>query len=379
MTTGLTTVVRPAAPAPGPATASRVLIVSGSVGAGHDGAARELAARMSAAGADVVVRDFLAAVPRPVARVLREGYTTTVAHVPAVFEFLFRRLERRGVLWGVERLVCRWAEAAVEGWAAEHRADVVVSTYPPASQTIGDLKASGRLDAHTVTYLTDPAVHVSWLHPAVDQHLTATAAAAAQGDSDYGTALTVGGPLVPRRFTAPLTGPARSALLRELRLPAGRPVALLVTGSLGLGDVTGTVREVLAAGITPLVLCGRNDSLRSRLARQHGVVALGWRCDVDRLLQLADVLVQNAGGLSFSEALVAGVPAVTYRPIPGHGRANARVLHEAGLAPWARTPGELRDCLHAAVTRPRVPGLFPDPARQILDAVAAVPARTRAA
>src|SRR4051794_27307194 len=112
MTTSLLSAARPAAPAAAP----RVLIVSGSVGAGHDGAARELAARMGDAGADVVVRDFLDAVPRPVAHLLREGYTTTVEHIPAAFEFLFRRLERRGVLWALERLICRWAAAAVEGW-----------------------------------------------------------------------------------------------------------------------------------------------------------------------------------------------------------------------------------------------------------------------
>src|SRR4051794_34607410 len=378
MTTSLVRIAPPVAPTV-PASAPRVLIVSGSVGAGHDGAARELAARLGAAGADVVVRDFLAAVPGPVARLLREGYTTTVAHVPAAFEFLFRRLERRGFLWAGERLVCRWAEKAVGGWAAEHRADVVVSTYPLASQTIGDLTASGRLTAHTVTYLTDPAVHVSWLHPAVDQHLTVTAAAAAQGAAAYGMQFTVGGPLVPTRFTAPLGERARTSLLRELRLPPGRPVALLVTGSLGLGDVVGTVRSVLAAGLTPLVLCGRNDAPRHRLARERGAVALGWRCDVDRLLQVADVLVQNAGGLSFTEALVAGVPAVTYRPIPGHGRANARVLDESGMAPWARTEAELRDLLYAAASTPRLPGRFPDPAREILDVVAALRPRAQAA
>src|SRR3954463_11480188 len=87
---------------PGP----RVLVVSGSVGAGHDGVARELAARLTAAGAVVDVRDFLDAFPRPVAAMLREGYAGTVAHAPLAFEFLFRRLESRGMLWSVERSVC---------------------------------------------------------------------------------------------------------------------------------------------------------------------------------------------------------------------------------------------------------------------------------
>ena len=348
----------------------RVLIVSGSVGAGHDGAARELAARLTAAGVDVAVRDLLAAVPRPVAKLLRDGYTRSVNHVPGAFEFLFQRLEHRGFLWAVERTVCRMAEAQVSAWVAEHRPDVVVSTYPLASQTIGDLRASGRLDARTVTYLTDPAVHVSWLHEAVDQHLTVTTAAAAQGRRDYGMEFTVGGPLVPARFGTPLRSGEALALRRELGLPAGNPVALLVTGSLGLGDVGGTVRDVAEAGLTPLVLCGKNESLRRRIERQAGAVALGWRTDVHRLVHVSDVLVQNAGGLSFTEALVAGLPAVTYRAIPGHGRANAAVLEAGGLAPWARTAEELGAHLRASVGRPRVAPHFPDPARHVLDALA---------
>src|SRR5690349_22979166 len=103
-----TTAVRAPRRAPAPV-AGRVLIVSGSVGAGHDGAARELAARLTAAGADVAVRDFLAAVPGPVATLLRDGYMRSVNHVPGAFEFLFRRLEHRGFLWAAERAVCRMA------------------------------------------------------------------------------------------------------------------------------------------------------------------------------------------------------------------------------------------------------------------------------
>jgi processive 1,2-diacylglycerol beta-glucosyltransferase len=89
------------------------------------------------------------------------------------------------------------------------------------------------------------------------------------------------------------------------------------------------------------VLCGRNDDLREQLAARERVTALGWRDDVPLLMAAADVLLHNAGGLSVTEALVANLPAVTYHPIPGHGRANATVLAEAGLAPWPTSPDGL--------------------------------------
>jgi UDP-N-acetylglucosamine:LPS N-acetylglucosamine transferase len=115
-----------------------------------------------------------------------------------------------------------------------------------------------------------------------------------------------------------------------------------------------------------VVLCARNEKLRHSLDRVPGVVALGWRTDVHELLHVADVLVQNAGGLSLTEAMVAGLPAVSYRPIPGHGRANAGVLDAAGLVPWAHTPEQLGRLVHAAAGRNRTPPVFPDPAALVL-------------
>jgi UDP-N-acetylglucosamine:LPS N-acetylglucosamine transferase len=351
----------------------RVLVVSGSVGAGHDGAARELAQRLVSAGAVAEVRDLLAAVPRPVAVLLREGYAGAVGHLPVAFEFLFRRLEHRGLLWQIEQLVCRMAEDAVSGWIDDVRPDVVVSTYPLATQTLGAMRADGRLSAPVVSYLTDPAVHASWVHPAVDTHVTVTAPTARQGAAQYGMSFRVAGPLVPERFAHVPDLAELVALRRDLGLPDDRPVALLVAGSLGLGDLSPTVEGVAAAGVTPLVLCGRNEELRKRLDRQAGAVTLGWRTDVHLLMHVADVLVQNAGGLSFTEAYVAGLPAVTYRPIPGHGRANAQVLDAAGLAPWARTPDELAALLHGRSLTPRTPPVVSDPTDLVL---AMVPARS---
>jgi UDP-N-acetylglucosamine:LPS N-acetylglucosamine transferase len=90
-----------------------------------------------------------------------------------------------------------------------------------------------------------------------------------------------------------------------------------------------------------LVLCGRNERLRRQLSGRERVVALGWRSDVAALMAATDVLVHNAGGLSLTEALTAGLPAVTFRPIPAHGRANAELLSRAGLVPWPQDDAEL--------------------------------------
>jgi processive 1,2-diacylglycerol beta-glucosyltransferase len=146
----------------------------------------------------------------------------------------------------------------------------------------------------------------------------------------------VGG-LVSTRFAHRPEPIQRQRLRAELGLSSDGLVVLLATGSLGMGDVPRVVRTISSSGVAEVVvLCGRNDRLRKQLSTEPGVVALGWRDDVPELMAAADVLVHNAGGLSLTEALTAGLPAVTYRPIPGHGIANSEVLENAGLAPWPK-------------------------------------------
>lgn len=352
-----------------------VLVVSGSVGAGHDGAAQELAQRLRALGVHVDVEDHLRALVPGAALFLRQGYTQSVGRVPALFEWLFRVLEDSRFWRFLLALLCHTSCWRLLRWSRRRPYSLVVSTYPLASQALGHLRERGRLRVPVVTYLCDPAAHRSWIHPGVDHHWTVTEATARQGRRDYGTPMTAVGPLVPERFTR-VPAERGAQLRRELGIDPARKVALLVAGSLGLGDVAESAARVGEAGLVPMVLCGRNEELRARVAEVPGAVALGWRSDVHELLSAADVLVQNAGGLSYTEALVAGLPAVSYRCIPGHGRANAAVLEGARLAPWARTDAELAPALRSALARGRRVPQLGDPAEAVLALL--VPADTRA-
>ena len=352
---------------PGPEAATvaaprRVLVVSGSVGAGHDGAAGELARRLRARGVTVVVRDWLDAVPGPVRAVLRDGYAPTVRWAPGLFGWLFTSLEGRGPVRGLLDWLCRLAEPAVSGWAAG--ADAVVSTYPLASQTLGALRARGQVAVPVATFLTDTAAHATWVHPGVDHHWTVGAATARHGEHAYGMAMTPVGPLVAPRFARPISPTRRVTLRAQLGVGGDDPVVLMLCGSLGIGQVPEAVAAVLAhPRARVLVCCGRNTGLRTRLSGMSDrVVALGWREDVPELMGAADVLVHNAGGLSVTEAAVADLPAITYLPVPGHGRTNAAVLAAAGLAPWPATPAALAAAIDAHTSHPHRPRAASAPA-----------------
>ncbi len=344
--------LRPVEAAP-TAAAGRVVIVSGSVGAGHDGVAYELARRLTDRGHDVRVLDLLKGFPMVVRVMLSSAYVLTVKLTPWVYEAVCWLVERSRLFQRAADAVCctasPWLLRSVAG------ADVVVATYPPAGRALGRLRATGRLTVPVAMYLTDPAPNFLWVHPDLDLHLTMSEATAREAEDRYGVPMQAAGPLVSPAFRKATRRAARRHLLEVAGVGPEQRVAMLVLGSLGIGDVRSALRALRAAGMVSVVLCGRNEQLRSSLAKVPGAVALGWRDDVVDLVTGADLVVHNAGGLSLTESLVAGVPAVTYAALPGHGKANARTLDRSGMAPWAKSPAELTLLARASEATPRAP------------------------
>lgn len=366
----------PRAVAPDPATSARtasgrsprVVVLTARVGAGHDRPAYELAARLRARGAVAEVHDYLDALPRFGQVIIGDGYGVVVNRLPRFFDWLFHALEHRGAVRGIILTFLMLSERTVRRWTRD--ADIVVSTFPLSCQTLGRMRAAGQITVPVVSYLTDPAPHRMWLHPGVDVHLSVTSACADAADEVYGVAVRAAGPLVDPRFSRAHTDADRTDTRRSLGLTDDETAVLISAGSLGLGDVPALVDATLTNPTAHvLVLCGRNATLREELDTRDRVTALGWRDDVPALMAASDVLLHNAGGLSVTEALVANLPAVTYHPIPGHGRANATVLADAGLAPWPTTPDGLATVLDGVA---RTSPLSPWPAAPDGDVAAIV-------
>jgi UDP-N-acetylglucosamine:LPS N-acetylglucosamine transferase len=329
---------------PGP-----VVVISASIGAGHDGAATEITRRLRTSGCAVRRADFLDLLPAGWGRALQQTYARQLAYAPASWGWLLDSAARprntRSAAWLSTRAAQRRL-LALTGPAPA----AVVSTYPLASQVLGRLRLDGRLNAPTIAVLTDPSVHPLCVAPGIDLHLAPNAEAAEVVRRLHGLPAAVNGPIVDPAFS-----PARDieeviAARRHHGLPLDLPLAVVVAGSWGVGDIDATVRDLgTATDAIPVVVCGRNSALHDRLAAGGRVIALGWVDDMPSLLRAADIVVHNAGGLSSLEALASGIPLISYRCLPGHGVANAAALERLGLSAWPRTPAELPPALAAAL------------------------------
>lgn len=342
-----------AAPRPRAATApsGRVAIVSASVGAGHDGAAAELARRLVADGFVVDRYDLLDLLPARLGRAVRESYHRMLVRAPWAYQRIYSSTERAGGSGPVARALLRATEDRVLR-ALPPDTGAVVSTYPGASRVLGNLRLAGRLSVPVLTYLTDFSVHPLWVADGVDVHLAAHAVPAAQARAIGARDVRVCGPVADPRFR-PCDAEERRRARTRFGLPERAPLALLVAGSWGVGPVRQVAMELRDCGaVVPVVVCGRNEALAKQLRADGIDHAYGWVDDMPGLMHASDVLVQNAGGLTSLEAFAAGLPVAGYRCIPGHGLTNAAALDEAGVAVWIRDPADLKTALSDLIEGP---------------------------
>ncbi len=341
-------------PLPARTAPARVDIVSGSFGAGHDMAAAAIAQQLHARGFSTRTWDVVDLLPGHLGRILRSGYLKQVQSLPTTWRWTLSAIERQDVIMRSIVRALRATEDALLDIADERPAHFV-STHPFPSQALGHLRATGRTTVPVTTYLTDMSVHRLWVHPGVDTHLAVHEIPARQARVLGARVTHVVNPAVRACFvTTTRDERGQRAARRALGLPQGRRSLALVTGgSQGIGQLFDSACDLAATGlVTPVVLCGTNTRLLARIDRHPSMIGLGWVDDMPQVLKAVDVVVQNSGGMTSLETRATGVPMVTYRCVAGHGETNAAALDQAGLAPWARDPAELRRLLLSALRAP---------------------------
>jgi UDP-N-acetylglucosamine:LPS N-acetylglucosamine transferase len=321
------------------------------MGAGHTVAGRELARRIVARGDDAQVVDLLRVAGAAGDR-LRATYRLLLDRAPWLYDASMRWWARwPRALENLTALLGRSAEEALAGAVASAEPDVVVSTYNLASQALGRLTARGRVTVPVATVVTDAGAHPYWVSPSVGRHI-APLALTAQALQELGAPHAVAA--APLLRPPVLQPPPAAEARRRLGLPE-QQIVLVSAGSWAAGAVRRTVHLLRAPGRLVAVLCGSDHRLRAALTHRSGVRAVAWTSELPRYLAAADVVVDNAGGLTCWEAIAARRPVVLFDVLPGHGRLNAEALSAAALVRRADTVSELRAAVDDPGAAPELP------------------------
>ncbi|MCK4852286.1 MAG: hypothetical protein KAS86_04145 [Candidatus Omnitrophica bacterium] len=133
-----------------------------------------------------------------------------------------------------------------------------------------------------------------------------------------------------------------------------RPTVLIMGGSQGLGDMEGVVRSFLGDRehcYQLLVVTGTNRRLYKRLT---GLIPSGndlvrvfpYIENIEELMEVSDIIITKAGGMTTAETLAKRLPMLIVNPIPGQERMNTEHLVAGGAALEVRDYNKIHDVIN---------------------------------
>ncbi|MFD9127953.1 hypothetical protein [Kitasatospora sp. NPDC059571] len=330
------------------------LLVSGSLGQGHDVMALACADSLRADGWTTTTVDAMALLGQR-AGAAGEAVFRRMLDLPGLYDAFHFSALRPGAR------LAMLADAAARARLLPHlrellereRPELVVSVFATATSAVNELRP-GLPGLRHMVLCTDVTPHRLWVQDETDLFLVTSevAACAVRRYRPDAPIAVLPAPLRADFYTPPGRAEARA----ELGVPADAPCVLLMSGSWGLGPLARTAAELADAGPHVLAVAGRNSLLENRLrtAARHRprLHPFGYTDAVPALMAAADLVVTSSGD-TCSEARAIGRRLLLLDVVQGHGRDNLQHELELGHADVVSArPAEVVRSALAALRRP---------------------------
>lgn len=294
-----------------------------------------------------------------VSRVVSQGYLRMVKTIPQMYRFLYNRAERATEVGPFRAWVHQFTATNLRPLLQELRPDVVICTHAFPCGVMAEYKKQFADAPPVMGVVTDFVVHAFWIHNNIDAYAVATPEMRA-------TLISRGVPRdrilvsgIPVRAEFARREGDRDALRQRLGLPLDRSTVLLMGGGLGIGPLE-TMMQALDGVEEPLcalAIVGRSARSEQRVLEYAHHVGYPVRVvrfvnNVHEYMHASDVLITKPGGLTSAEALVAQVPMVLFKPLPGQEERNTRYLVQRRAALRAKTAGDLTRTVESLLVSP---------------------------
>ncbi|HEY0831849.1 MAG TPA: glycosyltransferase [Candidatus Dormibacteraeota bacterium] len=330
----------------------RVLILFSDTGGGHRAATRALtdALKLLDPTCVVTVADPLIGQGPTIVRRLASLYSPVIRRSRAAWGAVYHSSNTQPTFAAIRAVFGPGVRRVVLHLLKQHDPDVVLSVHPLLNHIAHQaIRRSGRPRA-LMTVITDLVdFHRGWTFSQADLVVAPTEGArrVALRRRVPADRVKVLGLPVDLRFRPPAPG-EKQALRRRFGLEEHRFTVLVIGGAAGVGHLAAQVRS-LALEAHPwqlVVVCGRNEKLRRRLADLEAstpMLVLGFVDYMPELMRACDLVVTKAGPGAIAEALATGLPLVITGFLPGQESPNVDFVVESRIGAFAPKESDLLD------------------------------------
>jgi processive 1,2-diacylglycerol beta-glucosyltransferase len=328
---------------------SKVLILTASMGEGHNTAARNIKEALDAEShgtAEVLVADPYTRTNPVFNRLMQRGYNIAINKYPRAWKVVFNLLSRPGVVEGMGPMLAELT-AAVRAMNKEFTPDLLVATYPVFAFLVARLRKQNEKLPPLYTVITDSTmINSSWYRCHCDGFLVAdeTTASVLRNGKVPEALIHVTGFPVKMSFDdlLPAAHPGRGPW-KVVFFPSGRTHRAVET--------LGRLAEIPNIEVT--VVTGRRQAVHRALIKAGLPVCgelLGWTDRMDEIMASSHFYVGKAGGATVQEAIAARLPFLVSHIVPGQEEGNIALIERSGIGALAvGAPARIGDVLAGAV------------------------------
>lgn len=315
----------------------RVLLLSEGFGSGHTQAAQAISMGLRQLSKNITTRVLeLGAFQHPtIAPWIFSAYRKTVIKKPHLVGMLYQSYNKKSLSRLSSLALHRLFYSRTANIIKQLRPDLIISTHPFPTVIVSRLKRAG-LSTPLCTVITDYDAHGTWVDPAVNYYMVSTLEVKdkliSRGISSDVVQIT-GIPVHPKFWGIPNRDETRVSLkLQDM------PTVLVMGGGWGLID-----NEEIMNYITQwrdkiqLIFCtGNNGKILHKLSEDErfkhpNIHLFGFTKDIDKLMDVSDLLITKPGGMTCTEAMSKGIPMLFYSPIPGQEEENCQYFIDNGF------------------------------------------------
>ncbi|MGG3454806.1 MGDG synthase family glycosyltransferase [Paenibacillus rhizolycopersici] len=325
----------------------RVLLLSEGFGAGHTQAAYALSSslRKIAPNVQTKVLELGSFLNPRVAPIIITAYKKTVSSQPRLIRMMYRSNYKKSLNRLTTLALHRIFYTRTIQIIRQLHPDVIVCTHPIPSAVISRLKRLGMLDVPLCTVITDYDVHGAWVSREVNCFLVSTDQVQRkllERGVDKNKILITGIPVHPNFW--------ERHHKEDIRLQFGlkdMPTVLVMGGGWGFmkDEAVNSLLALYREQIQIIFCFGSNEKSLEKMKKDPRFIhpnihLLGFTKEIDKLMEVSDLLITKPGGMTCSEGLAKGIPMLFHKPLPGQEEENSHYFTQQG---WGTPINSLDD------------------------------------
>jgi len=237
--------------------------------------------------------------------------------------------------------------------------DAVYCTQAFPCGMVADYKRAYGKNIPLIAVLTDHAPHSYWIFDEVDVYVVPSESTAEvlEKKGVPREKIRIYGIPIDSRFEQERE---KDSIRAGLGISPENPTVLIMGGSQGLGAMEGVVNSFLSDEehfYQLLVVTGINKKLFNRLTDiipsvNRLIKLFPYIENIEELMEISDIIITKAGGITTAEALAKRLPILIVHPIPGQEVLNTEYLVKEGVALEVGDFNKIHDTINELFSSP---------------------------